>query len=157
MCASADHQILTSVLGGRATGGRVDPGRGGVKTIVICPLLGPRKLPGGGGGRAREGRRGRGEEGVSKWLGHMAICDSKVGPWREITLFANRGLEGPEGRTEKGNLVWLHAPPLPAMGPLSEDSDPKGQVGLNPLCFPPLPQVLSPLLQAAGHFQPLLG
>lgn len=35
------HQVLTSVFGGKATGGRVIPGRGGMKSIVICSLLGP--------------------------------------------------------------------------------------------------------------------
>lgn len=91
---SADHQVqrqvLTSVFGGKATGGRVDPGRGGMKTIVICSLPGPGELP-GGGGWAREGRRGgRGEEGISKWLGGMVIPNSRVGTRREMTLFSNR-------------------------------------------------------------------
>lgn len=62
-----------------------------------------------------------------------------------------------EGKMEKGSLVWLLAPPPPARGPVSEDSDPQGQVGLKASSFPPLPQLHSLLLQAGGHFQPLLG
>lgn len=47
----------------------------------------------------------------------MAIPDSSMGTWREMTLSEMRGWEGPRaGRTEERSLVWLHSPPPPARG-----------------------------------------
>lgn len=56
----------------------------------------------------------------------MAIPDSRVGTWRDMTLFENRGLEGPRGtgqrkRVRSGCIPFLHQ---------ATDSDPKGQISL---------------------------
>lgn len=100
-----------------------------MKAIVVCPLPGPGKLPGGGGGWTREGRRGGGgEEGISKRLGGMAIPDSRMSTGKAMTLFGNKGLEGPE-RAGLRKGVQSSRTPLyyQPTGPVSEDADPRGK------------------------------
>ena len=106
---STSSRDSAPLLGKQQVGG-VDPSPRSEKTTVLCSLLGPGKLP-RGGGWAREGRRGEeGEECISRCLGGMAIPDSRVGTWRDMTLFENRGLEGPRG-TGRGRKSGLAAFP----------------------------------------------
>lgn len=59
----------------------------------------------------------------------MAILDG-----REMTLLENGGLEGRTGdRAEEESLVWLHSLLHQPRGSVSEDSDPKGQIGPRPM------------------------
>lgn len=79
-----------------------------------------------------------------------------------MTLFENRGLEGPRGTGQRKWESGLAAFPS-STRPL--DSDPKGQISLchmalrkPPVSRPPSPSYLAPLLQpSGGHFQSLTG
>lgn len=61
----------------------------------------------------------------------MAIPESRVGTWREMILFENRGLEGPRGAGQRKG-VWSGCIPFLCQ-PM--DSDPKGQIRLCPMAL----------------------